>query len=194
MPDLALFATALAALALGFTGGWLWKAGRSRRELGRLRQDLQRACEEARTDSLTGIGNRKAFDERLQELSALHQRHGTPFSIVLIDVDNLKSVNDRQGHAAGDVLLQELARSLRDSIRESDFAARIGGDEFGLLLPQTAAAGAEVLITRLRTNQSIPLSAGFASAAANEPSADLLLRADRALYSAKRSSPLLKRE
>src|SRR6187401_5426 len=168
MSDIALLATALAALGAGFVAGCLWSSRHNQHELSRLRQELQHAADEARTDPLTGIGNRKSFDERLQRLSAIIQRHGTPFSIVLIDVDHLKAVNDREGHAAGDELLQKLATLLRNSVRESDFVARIGGDEFALLLPQTPPEGAEAVVSRIlaASGKSVPLSAGIAGAIA----------------------------
>src|SRR5690349_4942771 len=117
MPDFALLATALTTLVAGFLGGSFWATSRHRHELSRLRQELQQSAGEARTDALTGIGNRKSFDERLERLCAIHQRHGTPFSVVLIDVDDLKAVNDREGHAAGDDLLRRLAAVLQNSVR-----------------------------------------------------------------------------
>jgi diguanylate cyclase (GGDEF)-like protein len=189
MPDLALLATALTAFSVGIVGGALWSTHRNRRELARMRLELERAEIDARTDSLTGIGNRKAFDERLKLLGAIHERHGTPFSVVLIDVDQLKAVNDRDGHAAGDDLLRRLAALLVRSVRESDFVGRIGGDEFALLLPQTPPEGAQAVMTRIltETGRSTPLSAGIAGSLADESAVDLLRRADSALYTAKRA-------
>lgn len=194
MPDAALLAAALIALAAGFAAGSFWSRRRQRHELARLREELRKAVDEARMDPLTGIGNRKAFDERLQFLAALHQRYGAPFSVVLLDVDDLKGVNDRGGHAAGDALLCRLAAALRASIRESDLAARIGGDEFALLLPQTPLEGAQTVLARITERQEaaspIAMSAGIASILRDETPDTLLRRADEALYAEKsRSRP-----
>jgi diguanylate cyclase (GGDEF)-like protein len=189
MPEAATVVLALAALVVGFLAGCLWSRGRTRREVSRLQEALRHAADEARTDPLTGIGNRKAFDERLQFLSALSHRHQTPFALVLIDVNDLKGVNDRDGHSAGDELLRRLSSALRESIRESDLVARLGGDEFAILLPQTTLEGAQALVSRLLTcddaNARFPVSAGIAAYRPEEAPDELIRRADEALYVAK---------
>lgn len=109
-----------------------------------LRRLLEREQELSRTDSLTGLMNRRAFGEQLEEEIVRSRRYGRPFSLAYMDLDDFKEVNDRHGHDAGDRLLRTVARTLRGSLRSSDFVARLGGDEFAILLPETedeAAAG-----------------------------------------------------
>jgi len=152
---------------------------------------------QAHTDPLTGLANRRAFDERVTDEVARAQRGGHPLALVLLDVDRLKPVNDTHGHAAGDALLRLVATLLRDQARGIDVAARIGGDEFALLLPETDRAGAMTLIQRLAAAASgqringypVRCSAGIAVYSADGRTVDALLRhADVALYRAKRAS------
>lgn len=98
------------------------------------------------TDRLTGVANRRAFDERLAEETTRARRYRRPFAIALIDIDDFKSVNDSHGHARGDAVLRTVARILDRSMRQTDLIARLGGDEFALLLPETTA---ELLRDRL---------------------------------------------
>ena len=104
---------------------------------------IKRFLNEARTDSLTGLANRRAFDERLEELFAEHRRGGRCFTVALIDVDHFKLVNDTHGHVAGDRLLRSFALSLRDQLPDALQVARIGGEEFAVILGQSLRESAE---------------------------------------------------
>ena len=122
---------------------------------------LTALTQQARSDPLTGLANRRAFDERVADEVARAQRRAQPVALVLLDVDRLKPVNDTRGHAAGDALLQAVAALLRDQARTIDLAARIGGDEFALLLPETDHAGAVTLVQRLTDAASGQHIAGY---------------------------------
>jgi diguanylate cyclase (GGDEF)-like protein len=145
-----------------------------------------------RTDSLTGLPNRRSLEERLDLERTVTRRRGEPLTLAMIDLDDFKAYNDTHGHPAGDDLLQRFAAALRDSVRASDLVARYGGEEFCVLLPNTTASGAEVLIDQLRIRlrsgalTSRPaFSAGVATWMEGDTSHELLKRADRALYAAK---------
>ncbi len=150
----------------------------------------------ARADSLTGLPNRRAADETLKRLVAQAARNSTPVAVILLDLDGLKRLNDRHGHESGDHALTLLGRSLSSTIRASDFAARIGGDEFVIMLPDTDRDGAIVIAEKLRTEiqraevpgvGAISVSLGVAVLPADAADAnDLLRQADRALYGAKK--------
>lgn len=101
-------------------------------------------------DSLTAIGNRRYFDERFREKFEIARRHNRPLSLMMLDVDRFKDVNDSLGHQAGDFLLAETAAILRTLIRSGDVLARYGGDEFVIVLPETDLAGARLLAERVR--------------------------------------------
>src|SRR4029077_8876854 len=118
----------LTGLALGIFLGWKLSHRLLSLRLSEQQRALERAQSEARTDPLTGLWNRKAFDEHLATLTAVSRRYGTPLSIVLFDVDDLKQINDQHGHAAGDAALVHFANVLCDSSRAADFLARVGGD------------------------------------------------------------------
>jgi diguanylate cyclase (GGDEF)-like protein len=141
----------------------------------------------AATDPLTGLLNRRAFNERLGHELARARRTGEAFATLLIDVDHFKQINDRDGHAAGDDALVGLARTLTRELREIDTVARIGGDEFAVILPATSVAGAHATAERLRERAGIPISVGAAVYGVDGHTADELARAaDAALYDAKR--------
>src|SRR3712207_4793497 len=112
----------------------------------RLVADLRLA---AATDPLTGLLNRRAFGQRCARELARARRTGEPFAALLLDVDDFKQINDHHGHAAGDEALVELAAMLERDLREVDTVARIGGDEFAVLLPATGVADAEATAVRL---------------------------------------------
>lgn len=153
----------------------------------------------AATDELTGLANRRIFLERLADEVRRNQRYPTTLSLLVIDVDHFKKVNDRLGHPAGDEVLKRVAAALNGYARETDLAARHGGEEFALLLPQTTEDGARVVAERVRQGIEalrtewegkvvpIKVSIGVASL---EPGADtpesLVGRADEALYEAKK--------
>lgn len=114
-----------------------------------LRQNLRHQQHMARTDGLSGLFNRRAFEERFGHDLLLAQRRKSPLTVAYIDVDDFKAVNDRLGHAGGDRVLLDIGRVLKTSVRETDTAARIGGDEFALVFPDTDAAAARQVISKL---------------------------------------------
>ena len=157
------------------------------------------------TDVLTGWHNRRYLQTRLREELARSRRDGSPLTLLLIDIDHFKRVNDNHGHMAGDRVLTELAQRIESRIRASDVAARYGGEEFVLLLPDTGAGAGRTLAERLRaavaerpvtladgTTIGITISAGLATVSPTRDDEDLktladslLARADVALYEAK---------
>jgi diguanylate cyclase (GGDEF)-like protein len=155
----------------------------------------------AQTDGLTGLPNFRSFHARLEEEVARAHRYGHPLACAMVDLDGLKEINDKLGHAAGNRAIIALADAVREELRDTDFAARYGGDEFVVLLPQTSESQAAQFAERLRrrlieVSQDVGLpvrgSIGVAAVESSEldsPDAaeDLLRRADEALYRAKRS-------
>jgi diguanylate cyclase (GGDEF)-like protein len=166
-------------------------------ENARLHRVVER---QAVTDALTGLANRRQFYEVLGREYERAQRFGTPLSLILLDIDDFKQINDTRGHLAGDAVLHGVATTLAELIREIDMAARYGGEEFAILLPQTGPEGAALLAERLRREiASRPIrfgpdeiegiTASFGVAAGPEDSMtqiDLIASADAALYQAKR--------
>ena len=141
----------------------------------------------ARQDQLTGLPNRRAWDGRFAEELKRAARSGKPLSLALLDLDNLKVVNDQHGHEEGDRLLRAAAAGWSGAVRETDFIARLGGDEFGVLLPDCDSAGAGEIVQRLRQTMPSPhrFSAGVAVWDRHEPPSALTARADTLLYAAK---------
>lgn len=151
------------------------------------------------TDPLTGLANRRALKRHLTDEFRRAVRYHSPLSLLLIDVDRLKQVNDEQGHAAGDRVLRTVARAVTDGLRQSDFGARWGGDEFAIVAPNTnadaARHSAERLLTRVidvfREDHDLPatVSVGISTYEPDNPAhfeLDSLVRAaDHALYLAK---------
>jgi diguanylate cyclase (GGDEF)-like protein len=156
-----------------------------------------RLRETAITDALTGVFNHRYFIEQLGRYCERGQRDRRPLSLVLLDVDYFKRLNDTHGHQAGDLALRELGAVLRENIRPGDFAARYGGEEFAIVLPDTRLAHAVRIADRLRQAlaarwahaglSALTASAGVASAPQNSPYRpdQLVAAADRALYAAK---------
>jgi len=142
---------------------------------------------QARRDVLTGLPNRREWDERLAEERARARREGQPLTVALLDLDHFKRYNDRHGHQAGDVLLKEAAAAWRGALRVTDLLARWGGEEFALLLPRCTAAEAVPLLDRVRgvTPGGQTCSAGLAEWDGVEEADGLVARADVALYEAK---------
>jgi len=156
--------------------------------------------QQARVDGLTGLSNRRACEDALRQELQRAERFGKELTVILADLDGFKTVNDRHGHPAGDLVLREFALRLRETLREIDVAARWGGEEFCLLLPETDAAGGAQLAERARAAlEDVPIAAAdgsqlrvtasFGVAAFPEhPSVEALIdAADGALYDAKRS-------
>jgi len=154
-------------------------------ERGRLLGQLRSL---ARTDPLTGLANRRLWDERLEVELLRAERYGRPLCMAAIDLDHFKAYNDRYGHQRGDALLRDTTAAWRGALRAVDLLARWGGDEFALLLPDCDLAGARGIVERLAalTDNVIGCSAGLVAwQAPSETGAELLARADAALYAAK---------
>jgi diguanylate cyclase (GGDEF)-like protein len=146
----------------------------------------------ARTDPLTGLGNRRVLEDELRRMLASAERTRAPLAIVALDLDGFKSVNDRFGHETGDRVLSDFARVLVACIRGNDVAIRAGGDEFFMLLPDTSDTSARRVVERVRERAGevrpgmpIQFSAGIAPATSGIDAAALLKRADEALYAEK---------
>ena len=161
---------------------------RDRRRLDAARaQELARLAEMASSDPLTGLRNHRAFQEDLGRELQRVARTGVPLALVLVDLDDLKTVNDTLGHQAGDERIRALADALRATIRGTDFAYRIGGDEFAVILPDSRAWGALELTQRLRNAlPGFTATAGIAEAETLRSRDDLFREADMALLGAKR--------
>ncbi len=167
-------------------------------ELAKVHAALERQnallAERAATDALTGLGNRRVFDETIASSVAFSTRHNQPLSLVMLDVDQFKAYNDAFGHMSGDEVLREIAGVLKSGCRVHDLVARYGGEEFALILPATGTCASIAVCERLR--QSInnrrwpnrPVTSSFGVATTRHPaqsSTRLLWEADRALYQAK---------
>ncbi len=148
------------------------------------------------TDSLTGLLNRRYMEQRLTEETKRSNRHGYPMSFMMLDVDHFKSFNDQYGHPAGDEALKLVGHVIRETLRAADVAARFGGEEFSILLPQTTSDEAAAIAERIRSNieqadfhhRRVTMSIGIASCSAELCSSrDLVKAADNALYEAKRT-------
>jgi diguanylate cyclase (GGDEF)-like protein len=152
---------------------------------------------QATCDGLTGLVNHKTFYETLERELWRSRRHGGQISLIMIDVDNLKRINDTYGHRAGDKVLKDISKLITQCVRQIDIAARYGGDEFAVILPNTSLADATVVAQRMvnavsesPTNwnrQEIPISisVGLGQCEANSTPEDITNRSDQALYLAK---------
>jgi diguanylate cyclase len=156
-----------------------------------LRQQSKRldSLTDARTDSLTQVSNRLAFDEELNSSVERLKRYQTPFSLCILDIDHFKKFNDEHGHLFGDEVLRQISKLLSENSRQNDFVGRYGGEEFVLILPETSLPKASLIIDRFRemaqTNLSITFSAGLSEALIGDPPELIVARADEALYTAK---------
>jgi diguanylate cyclase (GGDEF)-like protein len=143
----------------------------------------------ARTDPLTGLPNRRVWDERV-EIELNHARRiGHPVCVALVDLDHFKPYNDTHGHQAGDRLLSGATAAWSAQLRGGDLLARVGGDEFAVLLPECDLVGGRALIERLRvaTPDEVGCSVGIIQWDGDEPTDVAIARADAALYAAKES-------
>jgi diguanylate cyclase (GGDEF)-like protein len=163
-------------------------------------EDLAALADLARRDALTGLANRRAFEEALQREVARARRTGAALAVVALDIDHFKRVNDTLGHAAGDLVLAEVAARAQRALRAEDLLARIGGEELAALLPGATLAAAAEVAERIRravgdavvpvatTAVGVTVSLGCAALVAEErEGAALLARADARLYDAKRA-------
>jgi diguanylate cyclase (GGDEF)-like protein len=164
--------------------------------LSALRERLVIESRMARTDGLTGLLNLRAFEAQLAHDLALNARTGSTLTVVYIDIDDFKSVNDRHGHQEGDRQLRHVAERIQRTIRRSDTAGRLGGDEFALILPGTDRPGAATILDKLSQAlrnpggdaASVSCSIGALTIGAGEPSADAVVgRADALMYEAKQA-------
>jgi diguanylate cyclase (GGDEF)-like protein/PAS domain S-box-containing protein len=160
----------------------------------RLAEANAQLAELAAKDGLTGLKNRRAFEDRLEEEVARARRHGHALSLILIDIDHFKSYNDTYGHPKGDEVLRNVGRLLQRLMRDTDFAARYGGEEFAIILPNTDREGAHQVAERLRhtiesatwDDRAITASVGAATFSREIDRSELLLdHADKALYKSK---------
>ena len=163
-------------------------------------QEIDEARQEARTDALTGVANRKAVDEKLHVLVTAWERESQPFVLILADLDYFKRINDSHGHQAGDRVLEKVGTWLKEWVREGDFAGRYGGDEFIILLPNTDLAGGVRVAERIccgtaeRASRiatwgehvSVSFSIGVAAPQKGDTVESLVNRADQAVYKSKR--------
>lgn len=169
----------------------------AQKEIQRQHQEVACLVAEARTDTLTGLPNRRSFDEDLARRFDQWRRHQIPLSLLMVDVDHFKNLNDTHGHQTGDDALRLLAEVLRKTLREMDLAARFGGEEFAVLLPGTRLKDATTVAERLRASVAkecfrcgdkdlrVTVSLGLASVLADDEAQALVKRADDALYMAK---------
>jgi two-component system, cell cycle response regulator len=165
-------------------------------ELRQRNEDLDRI---SRTDALTGLRNRRHVEEYLAKLTSLARRNGEPIAVLVIDIDHFKSVNDTHGHDAGDAVLREVASRMLDSVRLEDMVGRWGGEEFLVVLPNTADQGAAELAERLRQVVAdtpcrladgdavqVTISVGCAASLIDD-TGRLVRSADTAMYEAKQT-------
>jgi diguanylate cyclase (GGDEF)-like protein len=155
---------------------------------------FREARHQADLDALTGLHNRRYFHETLARETARAQRYNRRLALIVFDLDDFKAINDRIGHLAGDAVLAEVAERVRDVVRHADVACRVGGDEFGVILPESTLSDAEQLYRRIQAAVSsrpiahagqLLLSAGIAELRAHDDPVVFFQRADDALYRAK---------
>jgi two-component system, cell cycle response regulator len=174
---------------------------RKKRYTGRLRDNVQQSLEMAITDGLTGLHNRRYMETHLATLVEQAAMRGKPLSLLILDIDFFKSVNDTYGHDAGDEVLREFATRVRKNVRGIDLACRLGGEEFVVVMPDTDAGVASIVAERIRARVAgepfaihkgarsidVTVSIGMAQREAQDSGVEVLIkRADQALYRAKR--------
>lgn len=186
---------AMSAFVTGASvAGLVWWVARLNGYLHHQRSRVAALDSIAHADALTGLSNRRAFDAVLAVRMQEWALHGRSFALLLIDADRFKAINDDFGHAAGDAVLHTMGQILRRCLRPHDHAARIGGEEFAVLLPDADLGAARLAGERIRSafaahpwpQRAITVSIGAAQACAQDSAAMLVARADRALYEAKR--------
>ena len=147
-------------------------------------------------DPLTTVLNARAFASQLAQELGRNRRYGRPLALIYLDLDDFKKVNDAHGHATGDAVLRLVADAMRSAVRQADVVGRLGGDEFGVLMPETEGTLAHAVATRLaggirtvfRGTPSVTASIGVVAVSGTEAGSDELLRkADQAMYEAKRA-------
>ncbi len=146
---------------------------------------------QALQDPLSGLLNRRGLDLVAGQIRAHADRSDLTVTVGLIDLDDFKSLNDREGHLAGDRVIVEVAQSWREMLRKSDVMARFGGDEFALILPGSTPDAAQALAARVRAADGLPWSCGFATWERGENLYDTLGKADRELYRDKSEDPAI---
>lgn len=165
--------------------------------VARLHEKFRKEHTDSLTDELTGLANSRSFYAQIEAVANLCRRDRRPVSLAYLDLDNFKHINDSLGHTRGDAVLREVAKALISNLRESDVPARIGGDEFVVLLPDTTAADARVVLERVRSRlkqtprlraHSVTASIGVVSYDRVPTDIDAMLKAaDKLMYSAKRA-------
>lgn len=171
----------------------------SQEVLSTQREQIERLKTAVRIDSMTQLANRAFFEEKLSEMVQLFERYGDTFSLLIIDVDRFKSINDTFGHHGGDRVLRGVGAKIRSSLRHTDFVARIGGDEFAVILMKASGRSAGEVARKLcgeiedsrfildGNEIRVTLSVGVAEVAAGDSEESLLKRADVALYQVKQT-------
>lgn len=172
----------------------------SAHELQQMRNDVVHLQKETLRDTLTGIANRRAFDNELQIRASESVERARPLCLIMIDIDHFKTFNDTYGHPVGDQVLRLVARTLEEGLRSTEMLSRYGGEEFAVIVPNIKLRDAEKVAQRLReriavkdiVNQSkneklgrLTISLGISQLEAGEPLSEFIDRADRALYKAK---------
>ncbi len=164
--------------------------------LSQLRRTQAMLQDLATHDPLTNVFNARAFSSGLAQELSRNRRYGRPLALIYLDLDDFKKVNDAHGHATGDAVLRLVADAMRSAVRQADIVGRLGGDEFGVLMPETdgpvAQAAANRLVAGIRTvfrgTPSVTASIGVVAVTGTEAGSDeLLRRADQAMYEAKRA-------
>jgi diguanylate cyclase len=171
-----------------------------RREMEQLREELVRARQEALTDALTGVLNRKGFERAMAELMENYNAENGPLSLLVVDIDHFKKINDTYGHLLGDKVLRTIAQTMKQRLKGRDTVARYGGEEFVVILPDTPLERAAIVAEQLRaviengkirrgdggeTIGTVTISVGGTAYSPGEPVSEFIHRADEAMYRSK---------